>query len=173
MLCIICGAHLLWLTYLVLTSFSLQEKKKLREAVPDNDIASLQEELAAAKLREAEANLALKDLKTKVAELSSMWKKHLQQRSSESDTASGGHSTVSAASSVVPSTPKKLLGSLLDGKSEVARLEEELMTARLIEVESQAELKDTRLKVMELETQVLVLYLLDPQGLLGGLLAMV
>ena len=135
---------------------SLQEKKKLREAVPDNDIASLQEELAAAKLREAEANLALKDLKTKVAELSAMWKKHLQQRS-ESDTASsGGHSTVSAAASaVVPSTPKKLLGSLLEnGKSEVARLEEELMTARLIEVESQAELKDTRLKVMELETQV-------------------
>merc|ERR1712223_358464 len=130
-----------------------EEKKKLREAVPDNEIASLQEELAAAKLREAEANLALKDLKTKVAELSSMWKKHLQQRSSESDTASGGHSTVSAASLVVPSTPKKLLGSLLDGKSEVARLEEELMTARLIEVESQAELKDTRLKVMELETQ--------------------
>merc|ERR1711899_54781 len=130
-----------------------EEKKKLREAVPDNNVASLQEELAAAKLREAEANLALKDLKTKVAELSSMWKKHLQQRSSESDTASGGHSTVSAASSVVPSTPKKLLGSLLDGKSEVARLEEELMTARLIEVESQAELKDTRLKVMELETQ--------------------
>ena len=144
--------------------------------MPDNDIASLQEELAAAKLREAEANLALKDLKTKVAELSAMWKKHLQQRS-ESDTASasGGHSTVSAAASaVVPSTPKKLLGSLLEnGKSEVARLEEELMTARLIEVESQAELKDTRLKVMELETQVLVLYLLDPQGLLGGLLAMV
>lgn len=125
--------------------------------MPDNDIASLQEELAAAKLREAEANLALKDLKTKVAELSAMWKKHLQQRS-ESDTASasGGHSTVSAAASavIVPSTPKKLLGSLLEnGKSEVARLEEELMTARLIEVESQAELKDTRLKVMELETQ--------------------
>merc|ERR1712038_39748 len=72
-----------------------EEKKKLREAVPDNDIASLQEELAAAKLREAEANLALKDLKTKVAELSSMWKKHLQQRS---DSENGGHSTASAAS---------------------------------------------------------------------------
>ena len=133
--------------YHLRTSYSsLQEKKKLREAVPDNDIASLQEELAAAKLREAEANLALKDLKTKVAELSAMWKKHLQQRSeSESE----------SASAVVPSTPKKLLGSLLEnGKSEVARLEEELMTARLIEVESQAELKDTRLKIMELETQV-------------------
>ena len=56
----------------------------MRETVPENDVASLQEELAAAKLREAEANLALKDLKSKVAELSSMWKKHLQQKS-ESD----------------------------------------------------------------------------------------
>ena len=43
-----------------------EEKKKMREAVPENDVASLQEELAAAKLREAEANLALKDLKSKV-----------------------------------------------------------------------------------------------------------
>ena len=34
----------------------------MRETVPENDVASLQEELAAAKLREAEANLALKDL---------------------------------------------------------------------------------------------------------------
>ena len=54
----------------------------------------------------------------------------------------------------VPSTPKKLFGSLLEGKSEAARLEEELMTARLTEVESQAELKDQRLKVMDLETHV-------------------
>ena len=39
-------------------------------------------------------------------------------------------------------------------KSENARLEEELMTARLIEVENEAELKASRLKVMELETHV-------------------
>ncbi len=44
--------------------------------------------------------------------------------------------------------------SLLEGKSEAARLEEELMTARLTEVESQAELKDQRLKIMDLETHV-------------------
>ena len=43
----------------------------MREAIPDNDVASLQEELAAAKLREAEANLTLKDLKAKVTRLSS------------------------------------------------------------------------------------------------------
>ena len=135
----------------------------MREAVPENDVASLQEELAAAKLREAEANLALKDLKSKVTELSGMWKKHLQQRSSSSEgpdkPATGGANAPMAvtAPSVVPSTPKKLLGSLLEGsaglKSETARLEEELMTARLIEVENEAELQSSRLKVMELETQ--------------------
>ena len=39
-------------------------------------------------------------------------------------------------------------------KSEAARLEEELMTARMSEVDAQAEMKEARLKVMELETQV-------------------
>ena len=92
--------------------------------------------------------MALKDLKGKVAELSTMWKKHLQQRS-EADTPS-----TSSMASAIPSTPKKLLGSFLEGKSEVERLEEELMTARLIEVKNEAELKASGLKVMELETQV-------------------
>ena len=36
------------------------------------------------------------------------------------------------------------------------RLEEELMTSRLKEVEGMAELKELRLKVMELETQTQV-----------------
>lgn len=123
-------------------------------------MASLQEELAAAKLREAEANLALKDLKAKVAELSTMWKKHLQQRAEADSEASASSSA--GSSMAVPSTPKKLLGSFLEGKSEVARLEEELMTARLIEVESEAELKASRLKVMELETQVIIKLFLLP-----------
>ena len=92
--------------------------------------------------------------KAKVTDLSTMWKKHLQQRS-EAEAASAASTGSSAAA--VPSTPKKLLGSFLEnGKSEVARLEEELMTARLVEVENEAELKASRLKVMELETQVCV-----------------
>ena len=54
----------------------------------------------------------------------------------------------------MPSTPKKLLGSLLEsGKSEVSKLEEELMSSRLKEVEAMGELKELRLKVMDLETQ--------------------
>ena len=144
------------------TSDLEQEIKRLRESVPENDVASLQEELAAAKLREAEANLALKELRSKVAELSAMWQKHLKRNNldvSDDGTGNGGGSGPSSTTQGIvaaPSTPKKLLGSLLDGgrSSEVARLEEDVLTARMKEVESQAELKDQRLKVMELETNV-------------------
>ena len=106
-------------------------------------MASLQEELAASKLREAESHLALKDLRSKVSELSSMWQKHLKRAE-----APGG------TGEPVPSTPKKLLGSLLEsGKSELTKMEEELMSTRLKEVEAMGELKELRLKVMDLETQ--------------------
>jgi len=115
--------------------------KRERDDVPENNIASLQEELAASKLREAESNLALKDLRSKVSELSAMWQKHLKRVES-----SGGQSEVT-------NSPKKLLGSLLEGKSEVSKLEEDLMSSRLKEVEAMAELKELRLKVMDLETQ--------------------
>merc|ERR1719186_303499 len=118
-----------------------QERRNLREDVPSHSVASLQEELAASKLRETEANLALKDLRSKVGELNNMWIKHLKRSESQNETPE------------VPSTPKKLLGSLLEGKAESARLEEELMSTRLREVEGLAELKELRLKVMELETQ--------------------
>jgi hypothetical protein len=39
----------------------------------------LQELLAASKLREAEASLALKDLRSKLGELNTMWQKHLKR----------------------------------------------------------------------------------------------
>ncbi|XP_059093741.1 ecotropic viral integration site 5 ortholog-like isoform X1 [Tigriopus californicus] len=124
------------------------DMKKMRDAVPENDVASLQEELAAAKLREAEANLALKELRCKVSELSAMWQKHIKRADGE---ANGDSLGVMAA----PSTPKKLLGSLLEGgkAAEAAKLEEELLTSRMSEVEGQADLKEQKLKVMELETQ--------------------
>jgi len=120
-----------------------EDRKREREDIPENNIASLQEELAASKLREAESHLALKDLRSKVSELSTMWQKHLKR----AETPNGGTTDV-------PSTPKKLLGSLLEsGKSEVSKLEEELMSSRLKEVEAMGELKELRLKVMDLETQ--------------------
>jgi hypothetical protein len=53
------------------------------------------------------------------------------------------------------STPKKLLFWENRG-NETQRLEEELMTTRIREMEVLTELKELRLKVMELETQVRV-----------------
>ena len=48
----------------------------------------------------------------------------------------------------------QFLGSLLENKASTsAKLEEELMSTRLREVASFAELKELRLRVMELETQ--------------------
>jgi hypothetical protein len=137
-----------------------QENKRLRESVPENEVASLQEELAAAKLREAEANLALKELRSKVAELSGMWQKHLKRKNLEAKKAlgDGADGCGEEGSAPPPSTPKKLLGSLLEAggisKGEMNRLEEEMMSVRMSEVGAQADLKGQKLKVMELETQV-------------------
>ena len=76
----------------------VQECKTQREDIPEDSIASLQEELAASKLREAESNLALKDLRSKVGDLNTMWLKHI--KSTESNT---------ATPSEMPSTPKKVV----------------------------------------------------------------
>ena len=75
------------------------EVKTQREDVPEDSIASLQEELAASKLREAESNLALKDLKSKVGELNTMWLKHIN-KPAESN---------SGTPAEMPSTPKKVV----------------------------------------------------------------
>lgn len=53
------------------------------------------------------------------------------------------------------STPKKILFWENRG-NETQRLEEELMTSRIREMEALTELRELRLKVMELETQVQV-----------------
>ncbi|KAG5314371.1 EVI5 protein, partial [Acromyrmex insinuator] len=120
-----------------------QDKKTLRESTPDNSVAHLQEELIAVKLREAEANLSLKDLRQRVMELSAAWQRHLQEhRSAQSAPAAD-------------STPKKLLFWENRGH-EVQKFEEDLMTTRIREMEALTEVKELRLKVMELETQVQV-----------------
>ena len=137
----------------------LQEKKTQREDIPEDSIASLQEELAASKLREAESNLALKDLKSKVGELNNMWLKHVKTAESNTGTPEMPSTPKKFLGSEMPSTPKKFLGSLLEGKSGTAKLEEELMSTRLREVAGFAELKELRLRVMELETQVKLMLL--------------
>ncbi|XP_012259144.2 ecotropic viral integration site 5 ortholog isoform X3 [Athalia rosae] len=120
-----------------------EDKKTLRESRPDNSVAHLQEELIAVKLREAEANLSLKDLRQRVGELSTAWQRHLQEHRS------------AQPAPAADSTPKKLLFWENRGH-ETQRLEEELMTTRIREMEALTEVKELRLKVMELETQVQV-----------------
>lgn len=45
----------------------------MRSTAPSNQVASLQEELILVKLREAEANLSMKELRQKVADLEQTW----------------------------------------------------------------------------------------------------
>lgn len=104
-----------------------EEKKKLRESVVDNSVAHLQEELIAVKLREAESTLSLKELRGKVADLTSQWQRHLQEHD-ESCTDKKGNPTP--------------LGSLFtSSKVELQRLEEEVMTLKLREMQSGIEVR--------------------------------
>ena len=118
------------------------ERRRRREEEPEPGVAALQEQLAASKLREAEAGLALRELRSKVGQLNTMWGRHISSSGESSQPVEADNST-----------PKKLLNGLLEGKGDVSRLEEELMTSRLREVEGMAELKELRLKVMDLEGQ--------------------
>ncbi|XP_049534450.1 ecotropic viral integration site 5 ortholog isoform X4 [Anopheles darlingi] len=120
-----------------------EDKKRLRETTTDNSVAHLQDELIASKLREAEASLSLKDLKQRVQELSTQWQRQLsEQRNDPTQSNDSG--------------AKKLLFWESGRSQDLQKLEEELMTTRIREMETLTELKELRLKVMELETQVQV-----------------
>ncbi|XP_052566020.1 ecotropic viral integration site 5 ortholog isoform X3 [Culex pipiens pallens] len=120
-----------------------EDKKRLRETTIDNSVAHLQDELIASKLREAEASLSLKDLKQRVQELSTQWQRTLSEQRNE-------------AAQTSESGAKKLLFWESSRTADIQKLEEELMTTRIREMETLTELKELRLKVMELETQVQV-----------------
>ncbi|XP_038216924.1 ecotropic viral integration site 5 ortholog isoform X2 [Zerene cesonia] len=128
------------------------ENKMLRKQRVDNNVAHLQDELIAVKLREAEANLSLKDLRQRVTELSDCWQKHLQEHRQEAPSAPVQSNMVSD----IMATPKKLLRAWEGRTNEMQKLEEELMSTRIREVEALTELKELRLKEMELRTQVQV-----------------
>ncbi|CAH1270976.1 EVI5L [Branchiostoma lanceolatum] len=94
-------------------------------------VEALQEELVQVKLREAEGQLALKELRQTVVDLEEHWQKHLAR------------TTGSAARS---SNRKG------DTKQVVEVLQDELMSVKLREADVVAALKESRLRVMELET---------------------
>ncbi|XP_063373619.1 ecotropic viral integration site 5 ortholog isoform X2 [Cydia amplana] len=126
------------------------ENKSLRRQRVDNNVAHLQDELIAVKLREAEANLSLKDLRQRVTELSEAWQRYQQEHRQEPTTAPVQSNVVSD----IMATPKKLLRAWEGRSADMQKLDEELMNTRIREVEALTELKEARLKLMELETQV-------------------
>ncbi|KAJ8375283.1 hypothetical protein SKAU_G00058630 [Synaphobranchus kaupii] len=104
------------------------EMKKRHTALPDeNNVARLQEELIAVKLREAEALTGLKELRQQVKDLEEHWQKHLARTAGR-----------------WKDSPRK---------SAVSELQDELMSVRLREAEVQAELREKRQRMLELETQ--------------------
>ncbi|XP_077189123.1 ecotropic viral integration site 5 protein homolog isoform X4 [Paroedura picta] len=104
------------------------DMEKRNSSLPDeNNIARLQEELIAVKLREAEALMGLKELRQQVKDLEEHWQRHLLRTSGR-----------------WKDPPRK---------NTVNELQDELMTVRLREAETQAELKEVKQRVMETETQ--------------------
>ncbi|NXA08915.1 EVI5 protein, partial [Sapayoa aenigma] len=104
------------------------EMEKRNSSLPDEEnVARLQEELIAVKLREAEALMGLKELRQQVKDLEEHWQRHLARTTGR-----------------WKDPPKK---------NAVNELQDELMTVRLREAETQAELKETKQRMMEMETQ--------------------
>ncbi|XP_059923725.1 ecotropic viral integration site 5 protein homolog isoform X4 [Gadus macrocephalus] len=93
----------------------------------DTNVARLQEELIGSKLREAEALTGLKELRQQVRDLEDHWQRHLARTTGRWKDA-----------------PRK---------NALGELQDELMSVRLREAEAQAELRETRQRMMELETQ--------------------
>ncbi|KAM6169050.1 ecotropic viral integration site 5 protein homolog isoform 2-T2 [Erethizon dorsatum] len=102
--------------------------EKRNNSFPDeNNVARLQEELIAVKLREAEAIMGLKELRQQVKDLEEHWQRHLSRTSGRWK------------------DPLK--------KNAVNELQDELMTIRLREAETQAEIREIKQRMMEMETQ--------------------
>jgi len=82
------------------------------------------------------------ELRMKIRDLKNFWEIHLQK--------SCDHEVLKPTTS----GPKKLFNSLLEGTSEVGRLEEELISSRLREVETLAEMNEWKTKAVEGEMKV-------------------
>ncbi|XP_063321955.1 ecotropic viral integration site 5 protein homolog isoform X2 [Pelmatolapia mariae] len=104
------------------------DMEKRNTSLPDDtNVARLQEELIGVKLREAEALTGLKELRQQVRDLEDHWQRHLARTASR-----------------WKDSPKK---------NTMSELQDELMSVRLREAEAQAELREMRQRMLELETQ--------------------
>ncbi|XP_054832044.1 EVI5-like protein isoform X3 [Eublepharis macularius] len=104
------------------------DMEKKNSLLPDeNNVARLQEELKAMKVRESEAMKSLRELQQQVKELNDNWQAHLCR--------TGGR---------WKDSPRK---------NTMNDLQDELMSLRLRETQAQAEVRELRQRVVELETQ--------------------
>ncbi|XP_056102337.1 ecotropic viral integration site 5 protein homolog isoform X3 [Rhinichthys klamathensis goyatoka] len=104
------------------------DMEKRNTSLPDeNNVVRLQEELIGVKLREAEALTGLKELRQQVRDLEEHWQRHLARTAGR-----------------WKDSPRK---------NAMSELQDELMSVRLKEAEAQAELKETRQRMLELDTQ--------------------
>uniref|UniRef100_A0A3P8RE16 Rab-GAP TBC domain-containing protein n=1 Tax=Astatotilapia calliptera TaxID=8154 RepID=A0A3P8RE16_ASTCA len=104
------------------------DMEKRNTSLPDDtNVARLQEELIGVKLREAEALTGLKELRQQVRDLEDHWQRHLARTASRWKDSSK--------------------------KNTMSELQDELMSVRLREAEAQAELREMRQRMLELETQ--------------------
>ncbi|XP_035592980.1 ecotropic viral integration site 5 protein homolog isoform X3 [Oncorhynchus keta] len=105
----------------------LDIEKRNMSLPDDTNVVRLQEELIAVKLREAEAVTGQKELRQQVRDLEEHWQRHLARTAGR-----------------WKDSPKK---------NAMSELQDELMSVRLREAEAQAELRESRQRMMELETQ--------------------
>ncbi|XP_059427091.1 ecotropic viral integration site 5 protein homolog isoform X4 [Carassius carassius] len=104
------------------------DMEKRNASLPDeNNVVRLQEELIGVKLREAEALTGLKELRQQVRDLEEHWQRHLARTAGR-----------------WKDTPRK---------NAASEFQDELMSVRLREAEAQAELREIRQRMLELETQ--------------------
>ncbi|XP_011610836.1 EVI5-like protein isoform X2 [Takifugu rubripes] len=108
--------------------------EKRSSSLPDeNNVAALQEEVKQMKLRELEMLRSFREMQDTVSELNQRWQLHMSRGSSTGG--GGGHWKES---------PKK---------NAMNELQDKLMTVRLREAEAQAELREVKLKALQLESQ--------------------
>ncbi|XP_049576034.1 EVI5-like protein isoform X1 [Syngnathus scovelli] len=117
----------------------LQDKvldlEKKSSCLPDeNNMAALQEEVKQMKLRELETLRSFREMQDSVTELNQRWQQHHMSRSGS--TGGGG--------SHWKESPKK---------NAMNELQDKLMTVRLREAQAQAELREVKLKAVQLESQ--------------------
>ncbi|CAF0773595.1 unnamed protein product [Brachionus calyciflorus] len=119
----------------------LEENSKLRETP---DIQRLEEELVQVKMRDAEAQLAIKELQKTIHVLNLEYQEFLNNRSAVILTLSNGSPTSSESKTVV--------------NSDIQALEEELLKVKMREAETLSEMKSLNLKLMQLDTEKHVAY---------------